>query len=137
VRLRAAQWLCAEAERREKLEGDRPRDQRNEIRRDEVIAELRGLYQRAFPNPTDEPLVEAVNHATAAGEPEEAPGGARLEWSVESLAREEHVSLNPATAEGAEDAKAPTTAPAPIQPNMVRVSPPGYFPPKFRRVPAP
>jgi hypothetical protein len=48
VRLRAAQWLCVEAEKREKLEAVQPSSQL-----DEILAELHDLYRRA---PTQEPL---------------------------------------------------------------------------------
>jgi hypothetical protein len=125
VRLRAAQWLCAEAEKREKLEAAQPRDQR-----DEILSQLRGLYEKAFG--PQEPLVEAVSDATAA---DEGPGSLCAEEpSCESSPPDEEVTRYSVAAEGGEEVRS-TAAPPVASYLMERVTPPGYFPPKFRRGP--
>jgi hypothetical protein len=78
VRLRAAEWLCAEAEKREKLEAVQPR---NQHQLDKIFSELHDLYRKA---PTQEPLVEVVSDE----EPERVPGGEVLEPPDESSAAE-------------------------------------------------
>jgi len=127
-RFRAAAWLCQEAEKRLKLEVDRPPDQREETRRAEIISEIRDLYRKALP--AQESLVEVVSDATAA---EEAVGEEGSEPSGESLTTEEEVSWNPTAPEGGEESRA-ATAPAPARYVMERITPPGYFPPRFRKV---
>ena len=67
VQLQAAQWLCAEAEKRARLEALRLEKVRPPERREDVIAELRAIYQRALPNSDPAPLVEEVR-AEAEGE---------------------------------------------------------------------
>jgi hypothetical protein len=60
VRLQAAQWLCAEAEKRAKLEGARLEKVRvGGEGKEEVIGELRELYRKALPEGEVE-LVEEV-----------------------------------------------------------------------------
>ena len=125
VRLRAAEWLCAEAEKREKLEeAARPRDQR-----DDIVGSLRELYRKALP-PQDS-LVEVVNDTAGDEELEGAPVG-ELEAPGESSGQEE--VFRETAAEDVEEA-GETTASA--QYVMERVTPPGHFPPKFRKVLAP
>jgi hypothetical protein len=54
VRLSAAQWLCAEAEKQEekrrRLEAGK---EEREQPREEIIAELRALYRKALPEPPE------------------------------------------------------------------------------------
>jgi hypothetical protein len=67
VQLQAGMWLCAEAEKRAALEASRLEKVRPPERREDVIAELRAIYQRALPNSDPAPLVEEVR-AEAEGE---------------------------------------------------------------------
>jgi hypothetical protein len=77
VRLRAAEWLCSEAEKREKLEAVQPPNQ-NQL--DEIFSELHALYQRG---PIQE-VVEVGNEE----EPQGALCGEVLEPPGESSAVE-------------------------------------------------
>jgi hypothetical protein len=124
VRLRAAEWLCSEAEKRQRLEADRPVNQS-----DEIFDDLRGLYQKALTaqEPPLEPLVEEVSDEPAAQDAEGTLGGQGSESSGESAS---DVSWNPPAAEGVEEFRA-TTGSALAPYIMERV--PGHFPPKFRR----
>jgi hypothetical protein len=76
VRLRAAQWLCAEAEKREKLEGTQAPDHAGE-----VVAALRGLYAKAL-GAGPPPLVEPVE-AEVAGQPAEEHPEAEVPENLE------------------------------------------------------
>ena len=67
VQLQAAQWLCAEAEKRARLEALRLEKVRPPERREDVIAELRAIYRRALPDSDPAPLVEEMR-AEAGGE---------------------------------------------------------------------
>jgi hypothetical protein len=66
VRLQAAQWLRAEAEKRAALEASRLEKVRVPERAEDVIAELRELYRKALP-PPEPPLVEEVPNGAANG----------------------------------------------------------------------
>jgi hypothetical protein len=73
VRLRAAEWLCAEAEKREKLEAAQRPSQGDKSERERLIYELRGLYAKALG--PQEPLVEEGSDMALAEEAEVVPGG--------------------------------------------------------------
>jgi hypothetical protein len=102
VRLRAAAWLCQEAEKREKLEAGRLLDQGDEFQRDKIISELRDLYRKELP--AEPPLVEEVDDVTAAEEG--AVGEVGLEPPCESSPQEEETLLDPAAADGGEKGRA-------------------------------
>jgi hypothetical protein len=126
VRFRAAEWLCQEAEKRLRLEADRPPNQS-----DQVLADLRALYQKALTaqEPPLEPLVLEVRDEPTVQDAEGTLGGPGLESSGET-ASEDEVSLYPPAAEGVEGVRTTTgSAPAPYIMECV----PGHFPPKFRR----
>jgi hypothetical protein len=74
--MEAAQWLCAEAEKREKLEWTQAPD-----RAGEVVAALRGLYAKAL-GAGPPPLVEPVE-AEVAGQPAVGPPEAEVTEDVE------------------------------------------------------
>ena len=108
VRLRAAQWLCAEAEKREKLPSETvSRAPAESMPTEAVIASLRALYQRAGMSPVaEEPLVVEV----AEDEVLEAGVAADHETGEEGLPPAEQES-------------------APMSYRAI----PGQFPQKFRR----
>jgi hypothetical protein len=137
VRLHAAQWLCAEAEKRKTLEAEKREDILEAARTpnpQEVLSQLEALYQKALPEL--EPLVEEVNDETTDGQAENLPQAAELLGEVEAGAEPE------CGEDEATDSDKPATVgvslvaeklnPA-VQFRMERV--PGYFPPKYRRVP--
>jgi hypothetical protein len=128
VRLKAATWLYQEAEKWEALEAARPRDQR-----EEVLSELRGLYEKAFSKPVPPSLVEVVDEGVSAEEPEGTPDAEGFDHPLELWATEEEGPPDPTTIAGrCKD----TCAAPPRQYIMALVTPPGHFPPKFKRVPA-
>jgi hypothetical protein len=117
VRLRAAQWLCAEAEKRETLEAGK-RETLEAARTpnpQEVLSQLEALYRKALPE--HEPLVEEVSD-------EEGVPPAK---SVAEFLEEIH-QVPPLEAEIARP-----LAPEPRYEEKC-VSPPGHFPPRFVKV---
>ena len=113
VRLRAAQALCTEAEKREKLPSETVRRAPAEtMPTEEVLASLRELYRKAGMSPVaQEPLVVEV----AEDEALEAGAAADRETGEEGLQPDEQES-------------APISYHLPI---------PGQFPQKFRQIQAP
>ncbi len=113
VRLRAAQWLCAEAEKREKLTPETvPRAPAEPMPTEAVIANLRELYRKAGMSPlAQEPLVVEV----AEDKTPEAGSAADRESAEEGLPP-------------AEQESAPMSYHLPI---------PGQFPQKFRQIQTP
>ena len=129
VRLAAAQWLHEETGKqiaeRERLKAEPPREESAE----EVIVQLRKLYATVLGEQV--PLVEAVSDGTVAEEATGLLGGG--EPSGESS--NEEASWTSPSAKG-EEGSGGTTAPASSTFTMQRITPPGYFPAKFKRVPA-
>jgi hypothetical protein len=155
VRMRAAQWLCSEAEKREKLEAVKARNQ-NQL--DEIFSELHDLYRKA---PTQEPLVisqEEGPQGVLGGEvlepPDESPA-VKARWNrdgveeatttanpflpagcaEEASAGKGLEMLEPSTVHNATEAEAPIGAgfegPAPeVKFELVAI--PGRFPRQFR-----
>jgi hypothetical protein len=122
LRFDAARWLVAQYEKREELEEKQsvPTGGVVEVNREAIIRELKELYRRALPELVNEPpLVEVVAEDTPSLEPS-APG--------------EEAGDPAGSADGEEDRATTATAPAPQV--MERITPAGYFPPKFRRIPA-
>jgi hypothetical protein len=141
VRLNAARWLCAEAEKqaekRRTLEAGRAG--RTTDQHEEIVAELRALYRKALPE--REPLVEEVSDGT--------PDGQAGEAEVENLPQVAGplagvaVEAEPARAED-EAPELGETATVEVSIAAEKLNPavqfrmeaiPGYFPPKYRRVP--
>ncbi len=113
VRLRAAQWLCAEAEKREMLSSETvPRAPAEPMSTEAVIANLRELYRRAGMSPVaQEPLVVEV---------------------AEDEALEAGVGPDHETGEDGAEPDERENAPA-----SFRAALPGQFPPKLQRIQAP
>jgi hypothetical protein len=137
VRLRAAQWLCAEAEKREALEAEKRETLEtagtpNEG--EEILSKLRALYDKVLPEL--EPLVEAVGDEMADGSAENLPQVA--EPLVHVAAEAEAACGEDESAEPGETAAVEVSLVAEklnpaVQYRMERI--PGYFPARYRRVP--
>jgi len=145
VRLAAAEWLCAEAEKqaekrktleaekRETLEAAGTGDPR------ELLSQLEALYRKALPEL--EPLVEEVSDEMADGQAWEAPAES-LPNLAEPLLK---VAAEAAPGCGEDEAPQPGDTATmevslvaeklspPVQFRMERV--PGFFPARYRRVP--
>jgi hypothetical protein len=116
LRFDAARWLVAQYEKREELEEKRQVRVGGvvEMSREAILEQLRALYRQNLPERRNQPpLVEVVAV-------EDTPSG-------DSSACEEEQT--PA-ASGEEVHATPTPASAPRV--RERITPPGYFPPKFR-----
>jgi hypothetical protein len=116
LRFDAARWLVAQYEKREELEGRRAVGGVVEVSREGIIEHLRELYRQNLPERFNQPpLVEVVNaEDTSSAElsvPEEEQTPAGIDRGGEV-----HADPDPASA---------PRVPA-------RITPPGYFPPKFR-----
>lgn len=132
VRLKAATWLYQEAEKWTALEEARPCGQaaRPRDERATIIAELHALYRKALPD-REPRLVEEVGSAAGAEEAEGAP--------VDEVELPEESSIEASCETAAEDVEAfgATTTPAPARYTMVRTTPAGFFPARFKRIPIP
>jgi len=148
VRLAAAEWLCAEAEKqaekrktleaekRETLEAAGTGDPR------ELLSQLEALYRKALPEL--EPLVEEVSDEMADGQAWEAPAK-NLQQVAEPLVEVAAEDAPPAksVAEFLEEISQPPPTEAEVpQPPAPEpryeerlVSKPGHFPPQFMKVP--
>jgi hypothetical protein len=136
VRLHAAQWLCAEAEKRKTLEAEKRETQEAARTSDpqELVSQLEALYRKALPEL--EPLVEEVNDETTDGQAENLPQAAELVGEVdagaEPICGEDEAPESDETATVEVSLIAEKLNP-PVQFRMERV--PGFFPPRYRRVP--
>ena len=132
VRLKAAQWLCAEAERRETLEAEKRETQEAARTSDpqEILSQLSALYQKALP--AQEPLVEEVSDEMADGQAENLPQVAEPLVEAEPTRGEAEAPEpdEPATVEVSLVAEKLSPD---VQFRMERI--PGYFPARYRRVP--
>jgi hypothetical protein len=122
VRLAAAEWLCAEAEKqaekRKTLEAEKRETQEAARTSDpqEILSRLGALYQKALP--AQEPLVEEVS------DEEDAPPAKSVAEFLEEISQPPPME--------AEVPQPP--APEPRYEERL-VSKPGHFPPQFMKVP--
>jgi hypothetical protein len=135
VRLRAAQWLCAEAERRKALEAEK-RESSEAARTpnsQEVLSQLEALYRKALP--AQELLVEEVSDETAENLPQLAEPLVEVAAEDAPPARSVAAFLEEIRQAPRVEAEVPKSTAPQMRYIEKLVSKPGHFPPQFVRVP--